>query len=329
MLLRAILATRRGQLAAAADGLALLVLADLEAGPGAGWVALLAQAMGELDLARSHLGPALAAVEGGLLTADLERDPSQRAEIAALGLRIEADSATLARDHRDRATLDDCERAAMTFHAQARSDLAVDVARDSSMARVSWASVLDARLDGELARVRGDVDPDPWRRAIAVADQSSDDPARAYARLRLGECLLDHGRGRAEATIVLRECRALAEPLAAALILDPLTRLVERARLDVDGDRGRPDGDPVPGPRSAARRLGLSDREVDVLELLAQGMTDREIATHLFITEKTAGHHVSHILDKLAVARRGEAAALAHRLGLLGPATSAAEEWTR
>ena len=55
-----------------------------------------------------------------------------------------------------------------------------------------------------------------------------------------------------------------------------------------------------------------------MLELLALGRTDREIAQRLFITEKTAGHHVSHILTKLAVARRGEAAALAYRLGLGG-----------
>ena len=73
------------------------------------------------------------------------------------------------------------------------------------------------------------------------------------------------------------------------------------------------------GPRAAALALGLSDREVDVLELLALGRTDREIAASLFITEKTAGHHVSHILAKLAVTRRGEAAAVAHRLGLTGP----------
>ena len=55
-----------------------------------------------------------------------------------------------------------------------------------------------------------------------------------------------------------------------------------------------------------------------MLELLALGRTDREIAQRLFITEKTAGHHVSHILTKLTVTRRGEAAAVAHRLGVVG-----------
>jgi DNA-binding NarL/FixJ family response regulator len=64
----------------------------------------------------------------------------------------------------------------------------------------------------------------------------------------------------------------------------------------------------------------LTDRETEVLELLAAGRSDRQIARELYITEKTAGHHVSHILTKLTVTRRGEAAAIAHRIGMTGPA---------
>jgi ATP/maltotriose-dependent transcriptional regulator MalT len=50
---------------------------------------------------------------------------------------------------------------------------------------------------------------------------------------------------------------------------------------------------------------------------VAQGRTDRQIAAELFITEKTAGVHVSHILDKLGASGRTEAAAIARRLGLV------------
>ena len=53
-----------------------------------------------------------------------------------------------------------------------------------------------------------------------------------------------------------------------------------------------------------------------MLALVAAGRTNRQIAQALFITEKTASLHVSHILVKLGVAGRGEAAAVAHRLGL-------------
>jgi DNA-binding NarL/FixJ family response regulator len=49
---------------------------------------------------------------------------------------------------------------------------------------------------------------------------------------------------------------------------------------------------------------------------VAEGRTNRQIGKQLFITEGTASVHVSRILAKLGVAGRGEAAAIAHRLGL-------------
>jgi DNA-binding NarL/FixJ family response regulator len=55
-----------------------------------------------------------------------------------------------------------------------------------------------------------------------------------------------------------------------------------------------------------------------VLALVADGRTNRQIAQALFISNKTASVHVSNILAKLGVANRGEAAAVAHRLGLNG-----------
>ena len=53
-----------------------------------------------------------------------------------------------------------------------------------------------------------------------------------------------------------------------------------------------------------------------MLALVAEGRTNRQVGQKLFITPKTAGVHVSRILAKLGVAGRGEAAAVAHRLGL-------------
>ena len=60
--------------------------------------------------------------------------------------------------------------------------------------------------------------------------------------------------------------------------------------------------------------LGLTTREAEVLSLVARGFTDREIAEALVISIKTASVHVSHILGKLGVTNRREAAAVAHRL---------------
>jgi DNA-binding NarL/FixJ family response regulator len=64
------------------------------------------------------------------------------------------------------------------------------------------------------------------------------------------------------------------------------------------------------------QELELTAREVEVLTLVADGMTNREIASELFISDKTASAHMSHILSKLSAPNRTAAAAIARRLGL-------------
>lgn len=61
----------------------------------------------------------------------------------------------------------------------------------------------------------------------------------------------------------------------------------------------------------------LTRREVEVLRLLAQGLSNHEIAQKLFISAKTASVHVSRILAKLGVNSRAKAAAIAHEESLL------------
>jgi NarL family two-component system response regulator LiaR len=68
-------------------------------------------------------------------------------------------------------------------------------------------------------------------------------------------------------------------------------------------------------PRDAPEH-GLTPREREVLAMVAEGATNREIGERLFMAEKTASVHVSRILAKLDVRSRTEAAAVAHRLGL-------------
>jgi DNA-binding CsgD family transcriptional regulator len=74
------------------------------------------------------------------------------------------------------------------------------------------------------------------------------------------------------------------------------------------------------GPNAATRTnpSSLTDRELDVLALVAEGSTNREIAEQLGVSVKTAGHHVSSVLTKLGVRSRGEAAVAAVRLGIVG-----------
>jgi DNA-binding CsgD family transcriptional regulator len=76
----------------------------------------------------------------------------------------------------------------------------------------------------------------------------------------------------------------------------------------------------VVGEKPAARAdtFGLSRREHEVLALISEGRTNREIGERLFISQKTVGVHVGNILSKLGVSGRVEAAAVAIRLGLSG-----------
>jgi PAS domain S-box-containing protein len=68
---------------------------------------------------------------------------------------------------------------------------------------------------------------------------------------------------------------------------------------------------------SRSKAVDLSDREMDVLELLAQGMTNREVSSRIRVSARTVDHHVSHILAKLGVANRTAAAMAARSKGLL------------
>jgi DNA-binding NarL/FixJ family response regulator len=63
--------------------------------------------------------------------------------------------------------------------------------------------------------------------------------------------------------------------------------------------------------------FGLTSREREVLSLVAAGRTNRQIADELFISESTAGVHVSHILSKLGVSSRTQAASVAISQGLI------------
>ena len=73
---------------------------------------------------------------------------------------------------------------------------------------------------------------------------------------------------------------------------------------------------PAAEPAGPDDPFGLTVREREVLALVSEGYTNRRIADTLFISESTAGVHVSHILAKLGVDTRTEAAAVAVRLGL-------------
>jgi DNA-binding CsgD family transcriptional regulator len=168
-----------------------------------------------------------------------------------------------------------------------------------------------ARCEAEYARLTGTNSPDVWERVLAEFG-----PGYVYetarTQWRLAEALVEAGR-RDEAAAVWRAARDTASGLRAAPLGAALDDLARRARLDPgNGNRGgRGDGSGGTSPLAA-----LTDREREVLSLLARGMSNREIGTELFITPKTASVHVSNILGKLGAASRTEAAAIAYREGV-------------
>ncbi|MGW1527301.1 helix-turn-helix transcriptional regulator [Streptomyces sp. NPDC001588] len=164
----------------------------------------------------------------------------------------------------------------------------------------------------ELLRAQGCGAPRDWWE-VATAFEALDRPYDlARVRLRLAESLLASGSGedeRERAAELLRLAAAVADHLGARPLAESVALLGRRARLT-------PASAARPAVVDPAESLGLTNRERDVLRLVAVGRSNRQIAEELFISPKTASVHVSNILAKLGVSGRGEAAALAHRLRL-------------
>jgi DNA-binding NarL/FixJ family response regulator len=138
----------------------------------------------------------------------------------------------------------------------------------------------------------------------------------ARSRWRLAEALAAAGQ-REEAQRELLLAAEAADRIGAAPLRAALSDLARRARL---ADRSAPaaaGGGHRPGGTAARDPLaGLTDRELEVLRLLATGQSNKEIGAELFIAPKTASVHVSNILGKLGAASRTEAAAIAHAQGM-------------
>jgi DNA-binding CsgD family transcriptional regulator/tetratricopeptide (TPR) repeat protein len=166
----------------------------------------------------------------------------------------------------------------------------------------------------EQSRLEGRSDPRGWRAATLAWERLEYPFNAAYARFREAEALLAGGASRQQAEPVLRAAHQTTVTLGAGPLRREIELLAQRGRLHLE--------EPVDAatepkaPPSPAASLGLTQREAEVLALVAEGRTNRQIGQALFITPKTASIHVSRILAKLGVAGRGEAAAIAHRLGL-------------
>jgi len=123
--------------------------------------------------------------------------------------------------------------------------------------------------------------------------------------------------GQSAAAGPVREAHTIAAGIGARLLDAQVQGLARRLRVDLSAGAATPTADAAEATTTEpADPFGLTGREREVLALVAEGYTNRRIAETLFISESTAGVHVSNILGKLGVATRTEAAAVAVRLGL-------------
>jgi DNA-binding CsgD family transcriptional regulator len=230
--------------------------------------------------------------------------PAEEIRLLAVGARIAADMASLPHPARPPRLADQWEQAAASFGDRA---LAITAAPSGEQPEVAAFGVLVA---AEQAREHGTDRRTTWR-TVADAWQGADQPYReAYARLREAEAAVRAGR-RDQAARALSACAELAGHLPAAPLLALADDLARRARLTVRPAARR--------SAAAGARFDLTDRERDVLALLASGDSNRQIARALFISDRTVAVHVSRILDKLGVRNRTEAATVGAGLNLPRP----------
>jgi DNA-binding CsgD family transcriptional regulator/tetratricopeptide (TPR) repeat protein len=269
------------------------------------WHGPIAALLAEAYRRRRRFDDARTAIGCGLdrLTGDLAR----LARVAASAAAVEADAAQQARDL---GRPDEAEVAAQ--RAADMVELAEEGASSPDARRRPRVPVYRALTDAEAARARGEADPAAWADLAARWEELADPYEAARARWREAEAHAGAG-DRAAAQETAARAYEVAERLGARWLVDELDVLARRARLRL-GHAEEPateDAPPAPGDE-----LGLTAREREVLSLLAEGRTNREIGEALFMAEKTASVHVSRILAKLDVRSRTEAAAVAHRLGL-------------
>jgi DNA-binding CsgD family transcriptional regulator/Arc/MetJ-type ribon-helix-helix transcriptional regulator len=297
----AALAARRGDAAAAEAAEALSRASATEAGTGQS-IARGTAALAELALWDGDAERAGAIVEQALALVRGAEYVWYSAPLYALGAWALADRAL-------RARAAGADRDADEAHAAARGLLARldDQLIDGGVPEVA---AYRAQAHAELTRLVDAPSPAAWEDARRRWEWLGFPFHAAVCGWREAEALLLTGTDRERAAELLADARREAEALGARPLAAAVEALARRARIAIDvSGAGMPEEPPA----------GLTQRELEVLCLVAEGQTNRQIGAVLFISEKTVSVHVSRVLAKLGAANRAQAATIAHRLGIAAP----------
>jgi predicted ATPase/DNA-binding CsgD family transcriptional regulator len=246
-----------------------------------GRLAFVHQRRGDLAAAARHVDEAIA----------LQRDLNPLA--AAASLRV---SGTIARDVGDlpRAAARYRESLAMRWRWGERRAVAESLASFAELGVLSGRWEEAARIFGGLAELRRSIGAPGYQWEVELLEQ-----ALARVRRELGEARFATAFA-AGGDLPLAEVVALAHELGLA---------VESAGISTDAT-------PRPAPPVDSGGFGLTAREVEVLQSLVAGRSDREIAVALSISPRTVAHHLHSVYQKLGVGSRAAATAVALRHGL-------------
>jgi DNA-binding CsgD family transcriptional regulator len=171
-----------------------------------------------------------------------------------------------------------------------------------------------ALYGAEARRADGPGDGSDWE-VVADRWEALHRPhTTAYARFRQAEALLGSHGSRAAVASLLERAHGVAADLDARPLRADIELLARHARIELNRLDLEPDA-PSAVADDGLAAFRLTDRESEVIGLVAAGWSNQQIADALFITRKTASVHVSNIMGKFGVRNRGEAAAIAHRLG--------------
>ena len=252
----------------------------------------------DLERASSAVQRSLAILD----TAKFRGSPTvENAWICAIGVAVQAELAERARTAGNAGALRDAIAAGRMLLERAHTAVEQTRALHGVDLR-AW----HAKAEAEWTRVQGRSDPKAWLAAVEAFSYGHVYEV-ARCRWRLAEALLGAG-DRERATMAAQAAHKTALQLGAEPLQAALELLARRGRLDL--------GVRLPAEQTLA---GLTPRELEVLRLLVEGRSNRQIAEQLFISGKTASVHVTNILAKLGVHSRLEAAATARHLGLDQP----------